>query len=87
MPNYNSINASIKLISCTQQDDVIEAQYSDGQGLVIYGNADVFFDQNQWTDMLRRMLILDWLQEQVAGKTAVMDCAAADDVWVKAEVL
>lgn len=87
MPNYNSINASIKLISCTQQDDVIEAQYSDGQGLLIYGGASSFFNADQWTDMLRRMLILDWLQEQVVGKTASMDCAAADDVWVKAEVL
>lgn len=87
MPDIRSVNASIALISCNEQDGIIEATFSDGQGLVIYGGAESFFDAAQWTDMLRRMLILDWLQEQVVGKTAAMDCAAADDVWVKAQVI
>lgn len=86
MPDIRSVNAQVKLVSCEQDGDVIQAQFADNSGLVIYGGADSFFDETQWSDMLKKMLILDWLQEQVIGKTAIMDCATADDVWVKAEI-
>ncbi len=49
-------------------------------------NGDDFFREDAYREMVKRLLVLDWLQEQVLGKTATFDCANPTDIWVKAEV-
>ncbi len=49
-------------------------------------NGDDFFREDVYKEMVKRLLVLDWLQEQVIGKTATFDCANPTDIWVKAEV-
>lgn len=79
------VTVQLQLVSCTTNDDgSIQAEFSDGTGVTYYGGAESFSDTRQWIDILKTMLVLDWTQEAVVGKTAIMDCAAADDIWVKA---
>ena len=81
---------SAKLIGCEQivdnEQTYILASFADGTGLALSGNGDVLFESLDWDQMLKRLLVLDWLQENVVGKTATLNCSAVDDVWVKAQV-
>ena len=37
-----------------------------------------------WIPALKAMLLLDWSQEAVTGKTAVLSCSDPNDYWVVA---
>jgi hypothetical protein len=54
---------------------------------VYFENMDVFNDVIQqlepYTELLKKLLILDWSQENVEGKYAMLDCDTPDDIWVK----
>jgi len=94
MPNYNSINLTIKMLSCERKqspsgNEYIAASFDDEPSMTmeILDDGTVFFNEVVYKEILKRLLILDWLQEGVSGKTAALDCASPNDVWVKAEVI
>jgi|1048.fasta_scaffold155505_2 hypothetical protein len=79
------VSIQLQLKSCTvNSDGSIQADFSDGSGVTYYGGEQQFSDPQQWVDYLKKLLVLDWTQENIIGKTAIMDCATPDDIWVKA---
>ena len=90
MPDtLQSVTSQITLLSCeiVERDGVsyVSARFSDlpNQTINISGYEAYYRDPERWTQAMRDLLVLDWLQEQVVGKTAVMDCSTPDDVWIK----
>lgn len=83
------VTTNIRLLSVEQTDTGgLIFRFSDNPLNGIYfENMDVFNDliQNvdQYNELLKKLLILDWSQENIEGKYALLDCDSVDDVWVK----
>ena len=83
------VTTSIRLISVEQTiDNELIFRFSDNPLVGVYfANMDVFNELIQQVDtyneLLKKLLILDWSQENIEGKYAVLDCDSVDDIWVK----
>ncbi len=63
-------------------------RFSDNPLVAVYfENMDVFNSAiqqiDQYNELLKKLLILDWSQENIEGKYAVLDCDSVGDIWVK----
>lgn len=89
MPDLlGAVTMQIKLLSCEiiERDGIkyVAAQFDDLQQIINVTNYEQYYrDPSRWTQAMKDLLILDWLQEGVSGKTAVMDCSTPDDVWIR----
>jgi hypothetical protein len=83
------VTTNVRLLSVEQTDTGgLIFRFSDNPLVGVYfENMDVFNDLIQklepYTELLKKLLILDWSQENIEGKYAMLDCDSADDVWVK----
>lgn len=84
------VNTSVKLERIEQfADGTITAYFDDdpAEGLSFKSQQDMeaYLANNQlWIPTLKAMLLLDWSQENVLGKTAVLSCSEPNDYWVTA---
>lgn len=90
MPDLlGAVTMQIKLLSCEiiERDGIqyVAAQFDDlPEQIINVTNYEQYYrDPSRWTQAMKDLLILDWLQEGVSGKTAVMDCSTPDDVWIR----
>jgi len=83
------VTTNVRLLSVEQTDtNGLIFKFSDNPLVGVYfENMDVFNDVIQqlepYTELLKKLLILDWSQENVEGKYAMLDCDTPDDIWVK----
>ena len=83
------VTTNIRLVSVetTESGGLIFRFNDDSIGGIYYENMDVFNDLIQklqpYHDLLKLLLILDWSQENIEGKYAVLDCDSVGDIWVK----
>jgi hypothetical protein len=83
------VTTNVRLLSVEQTDTGgLIFKFSDNPLVGVYfENMDVFNDLIQklepYTELLKKLLILDWSQENIEGKYAMLDCDSTDDVWVK----
>jgi len=83
------VTTNIRLVSVEQTDTGgLIFRFSDNPLAGVYfENMDVFNELIQqldtYNELLKKLLILDWSQENVEGKYAVLDCDSVDDIWVK----
>lgn len=84
------VNTSIRLERVEElPDGSITAYFSDnpssGLSFGSQQDMDTFLSNAElWLPALKAMLLLDWSQENVIGKTAVLSCADPNDYWVTA---
>jgi|DEB19_MinimDraft_3_1074340.scaffolds.fasta_scaffold08724_7 hypothetical protein len=83
--NASPVVLSLQLVSARTEGEKIIAMFDDDTTTEFsYANsADFFNDPNQYKEMIRRMLVLDWLQEQVMSKRALFDVSNPSDIWVQ----
>lgn len=83
------VTTNIQLISVEQTvDNELIFRFSDDPLTGVYfENMDVFNALIQqvgpYNELLKKLLILDWSQENVEGKYALLDCDSVGDIWVK----
>ena len=83
------VTTNVRLLSVEQTDtNGLIFKFSDNPLVGVYfENMDVFNSLIQklepYTELLKKLLILDWSQENVEGKYAMLDCDTPDDIWVK----
>lgn len=83
------VTTNIRLLSVEQTDtNGLIFRFSDNPLTGIYfENMDVFNSLiqqvDQYNELLKKLLILDWSQENIEGKYAVLDCDSVGDIWVK----
>lgn len=84
-----ALTTHIQLTSVEQLDTgALIFRFSDNPYAGLYfENMDVFnnliLQLDPYTDLLKKVLMLDWSQEQIEGKYAVLNCSSIDDVWVQ----
>jgi hypothetical protein len=84
------VNTSIRLERVEElPDGSISAYFSDDPASGVSFNSqqdmDAFLSNvGLWVPALKAMLLLDWSQENIVGKTAVLSCADPNDNWVTA---
>jgi hypothetical protein len=84
------VNTSVRLERIEElPDGSISAYFSDNPavGLSFSSQQDMdtyLSNVELWIPSLKAMLLLDWSQENVLGKTAVLSCADPNDYWVVA---
>jgi hypothetical protein len=84
------VNTSIRLERVEElPDGSISAYFSDdpasGVSFTSQQDMDTFLSNvGLWVPALKAMLLLDWSQENIVGKTAVLSCADPNDNWVTA---
>lgn len=82
------VNTSVTLLSVQQFDDGgLLFTFSDNPLIGMYFvNIDAFAELIQqvtpYNDLLKKVLMLDWSQEFIAGKTATLNCTDPNDIWV-----
>lgn len=84
------VNTSVQLERVEQYPDgTITAYFNDdpAAGLSFNSQQDMetyLANSGLWIPALKAMLLLDWSQENVLGKTAVLSCSDPNDYWVTA---
>jgi hypothetical protein len=84
------VNTSIRLERVEElPDGSITAYFSDNPaaGLSFGSQQDMntfLSNAELWLPTLKAMLLLDWSQETIVGKTAVLSCSDPNDYWVTA---
>lgn len=82
------VNTSVRLERIEEYTDgSIAAYFSDNPASGLAFNSqqdmDTFLSNAElWLPALKAMLLLDWSQEAVVGKTAVLSCSDPNDYWV-----
>tara|TARA_R110000868_G_scaffold13161_12_gene61900 strand:- start:9 stop:287 length:279 start_codon:yes stop_codon:yes gene_type:complete len=83
------VTTNIRLLSVEQTaENELFFRFSDNPLVAVYfENMDVFNSAiqqiDQYNELLKKLLILDWSQENIEGKYAVLDCDSVGDIWVK----
>ena len=84
------VNTSVRLERVEElPDGSITAYFSDnpssGLSFGSQQDMDTFLSNAElWLPTLKAMLLLDWSQETIVGKTAILSCADPNDHWVTA---
>jgi len=84
------VNTSVRLEQVEElPDGSITAYFSDnpasGLSFASQQDMDVFLSNVElWLPALKAMLLLDWSQEGVIGKTVMLSCSDPNDYWVTA---
>ena len=82
------VNTSVRLERVEElPDGSITAYFSDnpaaGLSFSSQQDMDVFLSNVElWLPALKAMLLLDWSQEGIVGKTAMLSCSDPNDYWV-----
>ena len=87
MPN---VNVQVQLLSVeVSSNGQITAFFSDSPetGMTFTDSATLesyLSNEGVWLPTLKLMALLDYTQENIAGKTVTMSCSDPNDLWVKA---